>query len=121
MELREVFGKRAIDEHRLLELIEEVPADSSYYHTHSSFLRHAYGATWMWRCHIDVSIPQHSVWQCLRPLVVRYDAAVFSLSKFSQRLPLPQFLVYPSIDPFSEKNCELEPDEIDDFIHRRRT
>src|SRR5262249_27962207 len=42
MELREVLGKRAMDEHRLLELIEEVPADSIYYHTHSSFLRHAY-------------------------------------------------------------------------------
>ena len=42
MELREVLGKRAMDEHRLLELIEEVPADSIYYHTHSYFLRHAY-------------------------------------------------------------------------------
>lgn len=30
MELREVLGKRAMDEHRLLELIEEAPADSIY-------------------------------------------------------------------------------------------
>jgi trehalose synthase len=72
----------------------------------------------MWRCHIDVSTPQHSVWQFLRPFVVRYDAAVFSLPMFSQRLPLPQFLVYPSIDPFSEKNRELEPDEIDRVLQR---
>ena len=42
MELREVLSKRAMDEHRLLELIEEVPADSIYYHTHSYLLRHAY-------------------------------------------------------------------------------
>ena len=42
MELCEVLGKRAIDEHRLLELIEEDPADSIYYHTHSYYLRHAY-------------------------------------------------------------------------------
>lgn len=42
MELRDVLGKHAMDEHRLLELIEEVPADSIYYHTHSYFLRHAY-------------------------------------------------------------------------------
>lgn len=42
MELREVLGKRAMDEHRLLELIEEVPLDSIYYHTHSYYLRHAY-------------------------------------------------------------------------------
>ena len=55
MELREVLGKRAMDEHRLLELIEEVPADSLYYHTHSYYLRHSYSqgpfpndfATWV--------------------------------------------------------------------------
>jgi hypothetical protein len=42
MELREVLSARAHDEQRLLELIEEVPLDSIYYHTHSYFLRHAY-------------------------------------------------------------------------------
>lgn len=68
------------------------------------------GAKWMWRCHIDLSAPQRSVWQFLRPYIIRYDAAVFSLPKFTQRLPIPQFLVYPSIDPFSDKNREL-PDE----------
>jgi hypothetical protein len=55
MELCEVLSKRAKDEHRLLELIEEAPADSIYYHTHSYFLRHAYAqqlysndfATWV--------------------------------------------------------------------------
>ncbi|MBI4401947.1 MAG: hypothetical protein HY581_09975 [Nitrospirae bacterium] len=42
MELREILGKRARDEQRLLELIEEAPADSIYYHTHSYYLRHPY-------------------------------------------------------------------------------
>jgi len=42
MELRDVLGIRAMDEHRLLEVIEEVPADCIHYHTHSYFLRHAY-------------------------------------------------------------------------------
>lgn len=42
MELREVLGARAYDEQRLLELIEEVPQDAIYYHTHSYLLRHAY-------------------------------------------------------------------------------
>ncbi|HEX7768018.1 MAG TPA: glycosyl transferase family 1, partial [Nitrospira sp.] len=76
------------------------------------------GATWMWRCHIDISTPQHSVWRFLRPFVIRYDAAIFSLPRFSQRLPLPQFLVYPSIDPLSEKNRELLPEEIDRVLER---
>lgn len=45
MELREVLGKRATDVPRLLELMEEVPSDSIYYHTHSYYLRHAYAQT----------------------------------------------------------------------------
>lgn len=42
MELRESLGKRAQDVQRLLEFIEEVPADSIYFHTHSYYLRHPY-------------------------------------------------------------------------------
>ncbi|HEU4685457.1 MAG TPA: DUF5752 family protein, partial [Nitrospira sp.] len=41
-ELRETLGKKAEDERRLVELIEEVPLDSIYFHTHSYFLRHSY-------------------------------------------------------------------------------
>lgn len=74
------------------------------------------GARWIWRCHIDVSSPQRSVWQFLRPYVVRYDATVVSLPKFAQRLPIPQFLIYPSIDPLSDKNCELAPQEVDRIL-----
>ena len=42
MELREVLGREAMDEQRLLEPVEEVPGDSIYYHTHSYYLRHPY-------------------------------------------------------------------------------
>lgn len=42
MELREIMGKRAMDEQRLLEIIEEAPPDSIYCHTHSYYLRHPY-------------------------------------------------------------------------------
>ncbi len=41
-ELREILGLEAEDEKRLVELIEEVPIDSIYFHTHSYFLRHSY-------------------------------------------------------------------------------
>ena len=40
-ELRESLGKEAEDEKRLVELLEEVPLDSIYYHTHTCFLRHS--------------------------------------------------------------------------------
>lgn len=42
LELREMLGRTAWDERDLLVGIEEVPADSIYYHTHSSFLRSRY-------------------------------------------------------------------------------
>jgi trehalose synthase len=62
---------------------------------------------WIWRCHIDISRPQWKVWSFLRQFVAKYDAAIFSLPRFAQRLPIPQYLIYPSIDPLSDKNREL--------------
>jgi trehalose synthase-fused probable maltokinase len=42
VELREFMGVRAEDERQLMELIEQVPLDSIYYHTHAFFLRHKF-------------------------------------------------------------------------------
>ena len=42
VELREFVGLRAEDERQLVELIEQVPLDSIYYHTHAFFLRHKF-------------------------------------------------------------------------------
>ena len=41
-EIREILGKQAEDARALAELLEEVPLDSVYYHTHSYFLRHRF-------------------------------------------------------------------------------
>lgn len=76
------------------------------------------GAAWVWRCHIDASRPVRRVWSFLRDYVVKYDAAIFSLPKFAQRLPIPQFLVYPAIDPLDEKNRDLPPDQVDAILQR---
>ena len=76
------------------------------------------GSKWIWRCHIDLSTPQRSAWQFLRPYIIHYDAAVFSLPKFAQRLPIPQFLIYPSIDPLSDKNRELPEEEVGAILDR---
>lgn len=42
IELRQILGKKAEDEKQLLDLLDEVPLDSVYYHTHGYFLRHKY-------------------------------------------------------------------------------
>ena len=41
-EIREILGKQAEDERALADLLEEVPLDSVYFHTHSYFLRHRF-------------------------------------------------------------------------------
>ncbi len=67
---------------------------------------------WMWRCHIDVSTPRIDVWNALRVYCRQYDAAVFSVAKFARSMPIEEFIIPPSIDPLSEKNRELLPEEI---------
>jgi trehalose synthase len=67
---------------------------------------------WVWRCHIDVSSPDPAVWQFLSPYIAQYDAAIFSMPDFAQQLPIPQFMVAPSIDPLSDKNKDLDGDAV---------
>ncbi len=67
---------------------------------------------WVWRCHIDVSTPNRSVWRFVKKQVEGYDASIFSLPDFAQPLPHPQYLITPSIDPLSEKNIALPRAEV---------
>jgi trehalose synthase len=76
------------------------------------------GRRWVWRCHIDVSAPQASVWNFLRPYVEQYDAAIFSMPDFAQRLPIAQYRVAPSIDPLSDKNKPLDRNYIDSVLQK---
>jgi trehalose synthase len=67
---------------------------------------------WLWRCHFDLSRAQRRAWSFLRQYVAQYDGAVFSLPEFGRRLPIPQYIVHPSIDPLSEKNLDLTSREV---------
>lgn len=73
---------------------------------------------WIWRCHIDLSNPSQSVWNYLKPYAAQYDAAIFSLEDFVQKLSCQTYIIPPSIDPFSEKNIELESDEIQNVYQK---
>jgi trehalose synthase len=68
---------------------------------------------WVWRCHIDASHPNRAVWRYLSRSVAQYDASIFSLPTFAQQLSHPKYIVPPSIDPFSDKNVEIEDGEIE--------
>jgi trehalose synthase len=66
-------------------------------------------ARWIWRCHVDTSEPNPSVWRFLQPFVVRYDAAVFTLGGFvPPDFPVARTeIIPPAIDPESPKNLDL--------------
>jgi trehalose synthase len=67
---------------------------------------------WLWRCHIDISSPYMEVFNRIEPYVKEYDTAIFSVAKFARAAIADEFIVPPSIDPLSEKNMELNEDEI---------
>jgi trehalose synthase len=76
------------------------------------------GKKWAWRCHIDVSQPNRKLWEFLHEYVKEYDASIFSMPDFSQQLPIPQYLIAPSIDPLADKNKELDADFIDSILQK---
>jgi trehalose synthase len=65
------------------------------------------GRHWIWRCHIDASRPDRLIWKYLAGAIASYQAAIFSMAAFTRPLSCPMFLVPPSIDPVSDKNCSL--------------
>lgn len=73
-------------------------------------------APWVWRCHIDLSNPNRKLWEYLSRFVGKYDAVVFSLEEYAQKLDIPQLFFEPAIDPFSIKNRELSEEEIDERL-----
>ena len=76
------------------------------------------GGRWLWRCHIDVSTPDPRVWGFLQDYVAQYDASIFSMPDFAQKLAIPQYMVPPSIDPLGDKNRDLPADDVRAVVER---
>ena len=76
------------------------------------------GRSWVWRCHIDFSRPQEDVWLFLKDYIERYDRAIFSAPAFARDLSVPQILIAPSIDPLSDKNRELDDEQVRAVVER---
>ena len=68
---------------------------------------------WIWRCHIDLSNPHPKLWYYLKNFILRYDRIIISSDKYrSEKLPVPQKVISPAINPLSPKNMELLPEDI---------
>jgi trehalose synthase len=74
--------------------------------------------TWIFRCHIDVSSPLKRVYDHVERYCRQYDGMIFSVARFARAIPIPEFIVPPSIDPLSDKNRDLEPEEIAEVAER---
>ena len=67
------------------------------------------GTKWIWRCHIDLTDANPSVWEFFRPYVEMHDASVWTMKEFvPDSLSMDRVVEgHPSIDPLSVKNLEM--------------
>src|SRR5712691_2628552 len=75
---------------------------------------------WIWRCHIDLTSPNRSVLQLLRPYLQEYDAAIFSAESYApQEVKFRKLVVSPpAIDPLSPKNRDVPDEERNTILSR---
>ncbi len=71
----------------------------------------------VWRCHVGRDEPNEQTelgWEFLRPYLNHADAFVFTRAGFAPTWIAPERLhvITPSIDPFSAKNEQLDPDDV---------
>jgi trehalose synthase len=71
---------------------------------------------WLWRCHVDLTNPHPGLWHYLTSFIEKYDAVIFSIKDYEQKLKTPQVFFMPAIDPFSITNRDLPEEEIDERL-----
>ena len=81
-------------------------------------MRDGFRGRTVWRCHIDVSQAHPVVWRFLERFITQCNASVYHLVDYAHNLPIREFIIPPAIDPLAEKNCELEPAEINAVLER---
>jgi trehalose synthase len=65
---------------------------------------------------VDLTSPNRELWNYLSGFVEKYDAVIVSDESYRQDLRPPQLIFPPAIDPFSTKNREMTPAEIDERL-----
>lgn len=74
---------------------------------------------WIWRCHIDISSPDKSVWDFLQKYLLRYDVIIVSSDIYKKSgLPVEQRVISPAIDPLSLKNREMSTAEVRSYVEK---
>jgi trehalose synthase len=74
---------------------------------------------WLWRCHIDLSDPNPSLWEYLKSFILRYDLVIVSSEAYQRKeLPVDYRILLPVIDPLSKKNIELSDNEMRGYLKK---
>lgn len=74
---------------------------------------------WIWRCHIDLTTPNQKLWDFLKGFLLKYDQVVFSSEKyFKEDLPVDQRLMFPAINPLSQKNRDIPEKMILEYLSK---
>jgi trehalose synthase len=70
-------------------------------------------ASWIWRCHIDISHPNQDVLSFLVPWISQYDATIFHMPEYVPKAAGLQhaYIWPPAIDPLTPKNMALSPED----------
>lgn len=68
----------------------------------------------VWRCHIDLTEPESGYLAFISSFTDGIDHAVFSRSAYARAIDLsvPTSVIYPAIDPLSEKNRSLDENAV---------
>lgn len=63
---------------------------------------------WIWRCHSDLSKPYPPIANFLKPLINKYQSAIFHMKEYVlPGLKIPTKIMPPGYDPMGPKNIEL--------------
>ncbi len=73
---------------------------------------------WIWRCHLDLSRPDHQAWQLVRRFASQYDAVIVSSEKYRTGIRKPHYVFAPAIDPLSPKNRPMSQRHIERILDR---
>jgi len=74
---------------------------------------------WIWRCHIDTMNPNPQAWNLISTYLPKYDALIFTKKEYAGKgIKNLIFPITPSIDPFSDKNKELEDEYAKEIVEK---
>jgi len=70
-------------------------------------------AQWIWRCHIDLSMPNPALLDFIVPWLRTYHAAIFHRRQYVPKVPglPPAYIWPPAIDPLAPKNMALSAED----------